>query len=274
MNVTLPKTEISTKGYYYMKMIALICMLIDHIPSIVAFSDTTVIAMHSVGRLAFPIFAWELVQCYNHTRNKTGHLFSILLLAIISEPFFDLTFTKQITDWKCQNICFTLALGWIALFTLNYDWIGIEICRMKGIFKDNRQKYVILSVIQWCIKIAFCLVIGIIAQITNCDYGIYGIGLITFFALSNKNKHKFIGEIITIIVFIIARGLDNTESIGLGLFVYSFCFADIGIIGYYRYKYIPATDKTVNKALRLFCKWFYPVHLIILFIIGMIISLS
>ena len=266
------KKDISTKGYYHIKLIALITMLIDHLPAIIKFSDTTEIALHSIGRIAFPLFAWELVRCYGYSLNKIKHLFSLFYLALLSEPMFDLLFSHTAMDWKSQNVCFTLSLGWICLYILDYDWIGIEICRKKGIV-PNKLK--VLSMIQWLIRIAFCIVIGIIAQITNCDYGICGIGLIVLFAIADKiSKKNFPLEIIVFIIYIIIMGFKNTENVALGLFVYSFCLADIGIIGYYRYKYTPKTDKGVNKALGLFCKWFYPVHLLVLFIIGMILALN
>lgn len=275
MNVTLPKTKISTKGYYYMKMIAFICMLIDHIPKTVdtGFPDTTLIAMNAVGRIAFPLFAWELAQCFHHTADKVKHLLSLLILAVISEPVFDLAFTGRTAYWEYQNVCFTLALGWLCLYILDYDWIGIEICYRKGVFDGNSKKYVILSLIQWLIRLAFCTVIGVIAQITDCDYGIYGIMLISLLGVSDKlGRLEFLGESLSVLIFIIFIGLRN-DSIGLGLFIYSFCLADIGIIGYYRYVYKPTSDKPVNGAVRLFCKWFYPIHLLSLYIIRMLITL-
>lgn len=68
-----------------------------------------------VGRLAFPIFAFLIVEGYQHTRNFNKYLFRLLLLGLISEIPFDIAFNQHWLDFSYQNIFFTLALGLLAI---------------------------------------------------------------------------------------------------------------------------------------------------------------
>ena len=242
---------LSSKGYYYIKIIALICMLIDHIPKTMKVEDTNTIylGMTAIGRIAFPLFCYELVQCFHFCKNKRTHLAKLFILAMVSEPLFDLAFYKTFCYWEHQNVCFELLIGWLCLYIWNIPLFNRHIC-----WFDNIGNILM--------KIGLCFPLIIIAEFTHCDYGACGIGLIILFEISYSLWDKeFIGDIISIIIFIILEGLLHQD---IYVFIYCFCLADIGIIYHFRYKYIPLKIKPLNKALRLFYAYFYPLHLLVL----------
>lgn len=72
--------------------------------------------MRAVGRLAFPIFAFLLVEGYRHTSDIRKYFIRLFLFALISEVPFDLASTGQVFDLQKQNIFFTLAAGLIVLY--------------------------------------------------------------------------------------------------------------------------------------------------------------
>ena len=73
--------------------------------------------MRDLGRLAFPIFCFLLIEGFLHTRNKLRYGISLAALAVISEVPFNLVHTG--TPWyEKQNVFFTLLLGYLGLCAL------------------------------------------------------------------------------------------------------------------------------------------------------------
>ena len=70
-----------------LKIIACVSMLIDHIG--IVFVDNNLF-MRAVGRLAFPIFAFLLVQGLLHTSDVRRYLLRLSIFAVVSEIPFDL----------------------------------------------------------------------------------------------------------------------------------------------------------------------------------------
>ncbi len=68
-----------------LKLIALVFMFIDHLGASM-FPSTTELRM--LGRIAFPIYCWCMVVGFQYTRNVPRYLGRILLVGIISQPFY------------------------------------------------------------------------------------------------------------------------------------------------------------------------------------------
>ena len=86
-----------------LKLIAILAMFIDHFAAIVLTSlqsvygqslesffwfQLVIILMRLIGRIAFPIFAYLIVNGFYHTSNKKKYFLRLALFAVISEPFF------------------------------------------------------------------------------------------------------------------------------------------------------------------------------------------
>jgi len=120
-----------------LKYIACITMLIDHIgascieagllmPGLEsgAFSRSTLSSvplfqldrlLRYVGRLAFPIFCFLLVEGFVHTHDVKRYIRRLLLFGLISEVPFDLAFFRTPFNPTNQNVYWTLALGVLAM---------------------------------------------------------------------------------------------------------------------------------------------------------------
>ncbi len=85
--------------------------------------------MRSIGRLAFPIFCFLLVEGIIHTHNKWKYTFRLALFALISEIPFDLAFSGKMFYWGYQSVYFTLLIGVLVMIGFEY---------VNNVFKDKK----------------------------------------------------------------------------------------------------------------------------------------
>jgi hypothetical protein len=131
-------------------------MLIDHMGAYI-FPDQ--VWMRYVGRLAFPIYCFLLVQGFLHTKDVKKYLGRLFLFALISEVPYDLIWSNELINFKRQNVFFTLFLGLLAVCVL--AWLGNI----------------------W-IRLAALAVIALLTHfVVKPDYGLGGLAMIVCFYL-------------------------------------------------------------------------------------------
>ena len=113
-----------------LKLVAIITMLIDHsaicckpllgkyLFTLFSIRFTPYILLRGVGRIAFPIFCFQLTEGFRHTRSRARYLLSLLVFALISEPFYRL-FNTGTLQHDHMNVFFTLALGFLGIWALS-----------------------------------------------------------------------------------------------------------------------------------------------------------
>ena len=166
-----------------LKIMALAIMLIDHVGAVIVqrtmwmpgferdFWNSLYLPLRYVGRLAFPIFCFLLVEGYVHTSDVKKYIRRMLLFALISEIPFDLAITGKLIDLNYQNVFLELAFGIGAMFCLE-------------LVENNLNNY-FLQVIS---RIGVIAVFAIAAESFNFDYGLYGIISIVALYAFRQNK--------------------------------------------------------------------------------------
>lgn len=141
-----------------LKMVALVSMTLDHIAYYLMDSGIAYDAMRTVGRMAFPIFAFLLVEGYVHTRSVRKYALKLFVFALVSDiPWWLLNHDNT------HNVFFTLLLGLVA---------------MEGMKKiDNKP-------LLWCVLMT--AVCGV-ATWLHVDYEYSGILLICAFYIFRAN---------------------------------------------------------------------------------------
>lgn len=121
-----------------LKLIAIISMLIDHtgatvlrailrhpgiagIPEKRAMWAEIYTISRDIGRIAFPIFCFLIVEGFLHTRNVKKYAGRLFLFALISEIPFDLALKGNWYVPTGQNVYFTLLIGLLAI--IGIAWI-------------------------------------------------------------------------------------------------------------------------------------------------------
>lgn len=92
---------------FVLKIIAIITMFIDHLGYAIY---GRLSFFNYIGRIAFPIFAFQISEGYIYTKNLKKYLLRLFVFAIISQiPF--LLFYSIFSKNFALNIFFTLLLG-------------------------------------------------------------------------------------------------------------------------------------------------------------------
>ncbi|MCR4781601.1 MAG: conjugal transfer protein TraX, partial [Lachnospiraceae bacterium] len=249
-----------------LKIIAIISMVFDHIGRIVienglimksprgALSDETFSIIEKsadicgiLGRVAFPIFCFLLVEGFLHTRSVLSYGRNLALFAIFTEPIYDYAFTGKLIDFSQQNVMFELLLGLLVL-------VFIDTLGKKFPIKNK----VCFKLAEVCLSI-IGLFAGLLSQKLFLDGGLYGIAMIiAFYLLRDMKVLKVIVGILIVLFFdcyLIGGGFDFSLSNVLQLESFSGILSMI-LIYFYNGK----------RGLRMkyFFYGFYPVHLLLL----------
>lgn len=120
-----------------LKLFAIITMLIDHTgaavvstifaagnlqtadPELYRFLRTLYTWMRGIGRLAFPVFCFLIVEGYFHTRSVRKYCGRLFLFALISEIPFDFALKQSVPFWNKQNVYFTLLIALICIWAMD-----------------------------------------------------------------------------------------------------------------------------------------------------------
>lgn len=162
-------TNIKCLNGNMLKWIAIITMAIDHTAHVLVptmLLEYTV--MRYIGRLAFPIFCFLLVEGFLHTSNVKKYLTRMLIFALVAEIPFDLALSGQAFYWWYQNVFWTLFLGLLVMYLIK---------RFPA---------------KWMILVAG---LGgmLVAHLLNTDYGAGGVLLIfVFYYLKERELLKYI----------------------------------------------------------------------------------
>lgn len=253
-----------------LKMIAIITMLIDHIGAVVltrilmqrglaelAYTDmatqinwlmengvlyyTMFFMRMTLGRLAFPIFCFLLVEGFQKTHDVKKYAIRLGLFALVSEIPFDLSLSSSPFNLQYQNVFFTLFVGLLTL-------IGI-----KAVEKQNWNR-----VLKILTGIVITVIGMVVAKLLHTDYDAVGVLLIVALYVFRKRKAW---QIISGCLVLGPGTLLLMKSLSEVLAMLSFLF-----IGFY--------NGERGWKLKYVFYLFYPLHLLILYLICVLMGIG
>ena len=233
---------------FTLHMIAMLAMLIDHI-YFTLLNDQ--LWMNGIGRIAFPIFAFMIVEGYEHTGNIKKYMVRLLIFAIISEIPFDLMIDASLFYPFYQNVMWTFFISLCAITLIE---------KVKNKYQDNR---IILFFLIGLIVI-FSYLSGMMMFVDYFGYGV--LTVLTFYFLREKRPWKILMQIIILAyINIVLLGRYSIPLVYVGEFalpVQSLALFSLPVIWLYNGKrgYHSNFIKYIFYA-------FYPLHMLILALI-------
>lgn len=194
--------------------------------------------LNLIGRISFPIFAFQSVQGYIYTKNFKKHMIKLFIFACVSQVPFML-FLSTFSDSFVLNIFFTFFLGLLSLFI--YDK-----CKNK------------------LLGFLFVIFSSIIGELIHVDYGAFGILIIfTFYFFKDKKIPMAISTIILCFAKYIPSIIQYPR-----LYLHYLCcglFTSLSLV------FILLYNKKEGPKAKYFFYIFYPLHLLILYFINMVL---
>ena len=136
-----------------LKWIALILMTIDHIGVHLVKSPSLYLTLKVIGRGAYPLYAFMLVNGFIHTKNMYKYVLRILSFGLLIESSYLLLYLYNGTNYLLSNNIFlTLFSSLIVLnFFYNKNWyikaLVIPIIYISYLLKFDGSIYAILMVL-------------------------------------------------------------------------------------------------------------------------------
>ncbi len=233
-----------------LKILAMALMLCDHAwATVVPWNNW----MTAVGRLAFPIFAFQIAEGFALTHNRKKYLKRMFLFALISEiPFNFLTEGGPIGPFH-QNVMFTFCEALLALMAL--DW-----AKRKG-------------KVAFIIAIPLTLAVTYLAgYLTFVDYYGPGVWMVIVFYLCRNVKFGWLIELAGML-YINCRMLGGlvypVTLFGMELYIPQQGLAVLALIPIWLYN---GKQGPHNRAIQYACYAFYPVHITVLVALHIILS--
>lgn len=215
-----------------MKIIAVICMLMDHI-GFLFFPDQ--IQWRMIGRLAMPIFAFGIARGAWYTSSMKRYMKKILMFALIS----------QLPFWWMEQMAYGgsfFSLHFNIGFTFLAALIIINLIKRAA----NKKR---------SLEIGEFFVVGILlasADLLQFDYGSYGIlvVLLCYMVVCSKQRMWILWIGYTVLTY-----LNYLSSMSM------FLLQEVGILAF---GVIFALQGVSEKRMGRFFYIFYPVHMIVL----------
>ena len=241
-----PRFDLSSSTLH---LLAMFFMLLDHMWATVVTGN---LWMTVVGRIAFPIFAFLLVEGFSHTHDVRKYLGRLLLFAVISEIPFDLMAAGTVFSPFHQNVLWTFAIALLGMW-------GVETARKK----ESLWESVLLS----ALIVAGTVLLGFI-----CFTDYYGFGVMTvyiFYFFRGREWWKRLLQFLLLFYLnqVVMGGRCFPVAIGnFTLEIAEQTFALFALIPIWLYK---GRKGIRAKAFQYACYAFYPAHCLALALIAM-----
>lgn len=244
-------------------IIAMVLMLSDHMWGTIA-GNIRLLTM--IGRVAFPIFAFMIVEGMYHTSSVKKYMLRLLAFALISEIPFDFMMSGRWFSIYHQNVLWTFLMAILLILLLQS--VKKLIDKLVAIIKNEIVAKIAFIVLYLAATYLVCGIGFIAGSLSMVDY--YGGGVVTVIVLYVFHERKWWNFIIQLMLLYYI----NTEMIGGMTFLiptplgtFELCeqaIAVLAIIPMWLYKGRKGYNK---KWFKYFCYGFYAGHMALLCII-------
>ena len=219
---------------FVLRCIALATMIVDHagfmfFPQI---GETRI-----VGRIAFPLFCFLLVQGFRHTRSLPKYALRLALFALLSEGIYNLVFSGKFTVLSAHNVFYSLLLALGALAAWKHFLPKWPLGALLGL-------------------LAACA----LAVALKTDYGFFGVLLCLCFYLAGESKPNLALALVASLGLFTLYRFHVRAASAAWIWTQWYCLASLPMVLLYNGKPGFRGGKWAFYAL-------YPAHLLVLWLI-------
>ena len=229
-----------------LRLLAILFMVLDHLWATVVPGN---LWLTCLGRLAFPIFAFQLCEGYRHTGDFRRYRRRLLVFALLSEIPFNLFYAGSLIFPFHQNVMFTLLLGLLAIRQAD------RLRREEGIKKKSLR----------CLALLLILAGGVVLF---PDYGLMGVMTVLCFFVFRDHR---LFQLAAMAVLNIFAFKGQTIPVSLGALAFDFPIQGFALLALPLIWLYNGEKGPGGKGLRLFWYIFYPLHMLALYFIQRII---
>ncbi|MDF2593180.1 MAG: conjugal transfer protein TraX [Clostridia bacterium] len=181
-----------------LKLLALATMLVDHI-GYMYFPNEMLFRI--IGRLAFPIFAYQIALGYSRTSNLKKYVLRLSLFALITQVPYSFFSPEMKFNPLHFNVLFTFLVGIGMLYA--YD---MGILNMKSFIKDKNYKHLLYGVALLSLTVITIIIPEVISFVVKDFYLEYGLLALALVLLFHIFKEKPVAAVVGIIFLYILHG--------------------------------------------------------------------
>lgn len=257
--------RVSVLSSFSLRLIAVLSMLIDHTAYVlVPYTSPLYIPMRSVGRIAFPIFCFLIVEGYIHTRSVAKYMLRLGCLALLSEIPFDLAFHGELLEFdRGQNVFLTLLLGLCAITAAG---TGARLLLERLGAKKEVCGNVWIQMLTALPAVILCI---FLAELLNVDYGSAGVIFICLFYLLRDRRLLAVLAMCAANILCLCTDFVVLPGSGAALLTVNATLKNTPQL-YAAFAAIPLllySGKPGEKRLRNWFYAFYPLHLLVLYVL-------
>ena len=160
-----------------------------------------------IGRSAFPIFCFLLIEGLLHTSSRGKYLLRLLLFSFLSEIPFNLALFGGLRNANHQNVFFTLTIGLAVIWgmdeilhsdhLLRFREKGLRFHEKNRLFHEKDRFFLqkkgglpseLLSILPYASCLLLVLLGAGLASLLHTDYGAIGVLLIVLFYCFRKHR--------------------------------------------------------------------------------------
>ncbi len=242
-----------------LKLLAMLFMLCDHFAKVVLSTgvlrtflgvtgnEQLIIGLETVGRIAFPMFAWFVAEGCRKTGNFPNYLGRLAMFAVLSEAPFQYCFYaagQNGLSLACHNVMFTMLLAAAGIYAAN-------------LLKDH-------DVPEMAAILLPSILAAALGWVLQTDYNAWGVALIFMLYYLPEKKQKLTVLACWMTVFMLLWHGWNGETF-VWLHAGGFSLLCMWLGGMFSVPILAAYNGQRGRPVKWLFYVFYPVHLAVLY---------
>lgn len=181
-----------------LKILAMVTMLMDHI-GYMFFPNQLI--YRTIGRLAFPIFAYQIAIGYSKTSSLKKYLQRLLVFALIAQLPYSF-FNPQL---RFNPLHFNVLFMFIAAIGVVYIY-DLSVYNIKSFIENRVFTNLLLGIFLFLLTLILIILpeaIGFYVKSFSFEYGFLGLSMVLIFHIFRENE---LGAVISVILLYFLHG--------------------------------------------------------------------